>query len=169
MQFVPFVRNQAQETIPVSVEEMTAEDAARTEQEHWQTSWNSDFLSTARLERYAVRRNDELLALAAYEILEEELIVHIVYMESRPDSNPTLDSGKPKYTGIGQLLVAYGIKLSVDNGLTGDVVLEAKTTALAEHYKRDFGAVELPSFSSSAPRLLIADEAAKRIFFRYLQ
>ena len=63
-------------------------------------------------------------------------------------------------------MIAYGIKLSIDNGLAGDVVLEAKTTA--KHYERDFGAVRLPTFQSSAPRYLIADEAAKRSFFTYL-
>ena len=47
-------------------------------------------------------------------------------------------------------------------------MLEAKTTAVAKHYERDFGAVRLPTFQSSAPRYLIADEAAKRIFFTYL-
>ena len=65
-------------------------------------------------------------------------------------------------------MIAYGIKLSIDNGLAGDVVLEGKTTALANHYDRDFGAVRLPTFQSSAPRYLIADEAAKRSFFTYL-
>ncbi len=53
-------------------------------------------------------------------------------------------------------------------GLQGDVVLEAKTSDLARHYERDFGAVRLPMFESSTPRYLIADEAAKRIFFTYL-
>lgn len=85
-------------------------------------------------------------------------------MEAQPESNPTLDGGTPKYRGIGRLLIAYGIKLSIDSGLTGDVVLEAKTTSLAKHYEEDFGAVLLPTFQSSAPRYLIADEAAKRIF-----
>ena len=89
-------------------------------------------------------------------------------METQPGSNPTLDEGNPKYTGIGRLMIAYGIKLSIDNGLTGDVVLEAKTTSLARHYEKDFGAIQLPAFQSSAPRYLIADEAAKRIFFTYL-
>lgn len=65
-------------------------------------------------------------------------------------------------------MIAYGIKLSIDNGFAGDVVLEAKTTQLAQHYERDFGAVLLPALHSSAPRYLIADEAAKRIFFTYL-
>lgn len=95
-------------------------------------------------------------------------MVHIVYLEAQPESNPTLDRGQPKYTGIGRIMIAYGIKLSIDNGFAGDVVLEAKTTALAKHYEQDFGAVRLPVFQSSAPRYLIVDEAAKRIFFTYL-
>ena len=103
-----------------------------------------------------------------YIVLENALAVHIVYLEAQPESNPTLDEGRPKYTGIGRMMIAYGIKLSIDNGFAGDVVLEAKTTALAKHYERDFGAVRLPTFQSSAPRYLIADEAAKRIFFTYL-
>ena len=50
----------------------------------------------------------------------------------------------------------------------GDVVLEAKTTKLAKHYEQDFGAVQIPAFQTSAPRYLIADDAAKQIFFTYL-
>ena len=50
----------------------------------------------------------------------------------------------------------------------GDVILEAKTTALAKHYEKDFGAILLPTFQSSAPRYLIADDAAKQIFLTYL-
>lgn len=125
-------------------------------------------MNDGRFEKYAAKVGDELIALGAYELLENALVVHIVYMEAQPESNPTLDGGHPKYTGIGRMMVAYGIKLSIDNGLTGDVVLEAKTTKLARHYEKDFGAVLLPTFHSSAPRYLIADEAAKRIFFTYL-
>ena len=88
-------------------------------------------------------------------------------MESAPDSNPTL-TGSRKYSGIGRVLIAFGIKLSVDNGFGGDVVLRAKTTELEKHYAEDFGAVKLPSFDASAPRYIIADEAAKHIFFSYL-
>ena len=79
-----------------------------------------------------------------------------------------LDAGNPKYTGIGRLMIALGIKLSIDNGFAGDVILEAKTTALAKHYEKDFGAILLPTFQSSAPRYLIADDAAKQIFLTYL-
>ena len=59
----------------------------------------------------------------------------IVYMEAHPESNPTMDGGNPAYRGIGRLMIAYGIKLSIDNGFAGDVVLEAKSTRLAKHYE----------------------------------
>lgn len=169
MQFRSFVYDAMNRQVSVTVEPMTPQDAALTdEQPLWQTSWTSDFLADQGFEKYAARVGDELIALAAYEILPTALVVHIVYMEAQPESNPTLDEGILKYRGIGRLMIAYGIKLSIDNGFTGDVVLEAKTTSLAKHYEKDFGAVPLPTFQSSAPRYLIADEAAKRIFFTYL-
>ncbi len=169
MQFKPFVFNRENMQIPVSIDPMTQLDAQTTNLlPVWQTPWTSEYLAGDRFEKYAARAGGELIALGAYEILENSLVVHIAYMEAHPESNPTLDGGVPKYTGIGRLMIAYGIKLSIDNGFAGDVVLEAKTTELARHYERDFGAVRLPMFSSSAPRYLIADEAAKRIFFTYL-
>lgn len=169
MQFKPFVLNKTNKQIPISIMPMVQADAESTNLPPvWQTSWTSEFLTGDRFERYAAKAGDELIALGAYEILDNSLVVHIVYMEAQPESNPTLNNGDPKYTGIGRLMIAYGIKLSIDNGFAGDVVLEAKTTDLARHYERDFGAVPLPIFGSSAPRYLIADEAAKRIFFTYL-
>lgn len=169
MQFQPFVYDQEHRQVPVVIEPMTPQDAASTDAEPlWQTSWNSAYLADPRLEKYAAKVGDELIALAAYELLADALVVHIVYMEAQPASNPTRHGGAAKYTGIGRAMIAYGIKLSIDHGLTGDVVLEAKTTSLAKHYETDFGAIQLPTFQSSAPRYLIADEAAKRIFLPYL-
>ena len=169
MQFKPFVFNAMNQQVPVSIEHMLPSDAESTNLPSvWQTSWTSEFLAEDRFEKYAAKVNEELIALAAYEILQNSLVVHIVYMEAHPDSNPTMDGGNPAYRGIGRLLIAYGIKLSIDNGFAGDVVLEAKTTSLARHYEKDFGAIRLPLFESSAPRYLIADEAAKKIFFTYL-
>ena len=60
------------------------------------------------------------MTLGAYEISEDVVTVHIVYMESQAQSNPTL-AKSPKYHGIGRALIAYGIKLSVDAGFNGDV------------------------------------------------
>ena len=90
-------------------------------------------------------------------------------MEAHPKSNPTIAGKDRKYSGIGRLLIAQGIKISIDNGLYGDVVLEAKTDELARHYEDDFGAVKLPVYSADAPRFMIADNAAKNIFFSYLE
>lgn len=169
MQFKPFVFDRIGQQIPVSIVPMTRNDAESTNLPPvWQTSWMSEYLAQERFEKYAAKVGSELIALGAYEILNGSLVVHIVYMEAQPESNPNLEEGIPKYTGIGRLMIAYGIKLSIDNGFAGDVVLEAKTTELARHYEKEFGAVRLPMFDSSAPRYLIADEAAKRIFFTYL-
>ena len=169
IQFKPFVLGRMDRQVPASIEPMMRADAEATElTPAWQTPWTSEYLMTDRFEKYAAKVNGELIALGAYEVLAHSLVVHIVYMEAHPESNPTMDGGEPAYRGIGRLMVAYGIKLSIDNGFAGDVVLEAKTTRLAKHYEEDFGAARLPVFGSSAPRYLIADEAAKRIFFAYL-
>lgn len=169
MQFAPFVLDAGNDPVTVTMEPMSPADAAVTDQiPYWQTSWTSEYLSTDRFEKYAAKNGDELVALGAYEILENSLIVHIAYIEAQPQSNPVIAGSNPKYTGIGRLLIAFGIKLSIDHGFAGDVVLVAKTTQLAKHYEKDFGAVALPSFGN-APRYLIADESAKKIFFSYLK
>ena len=169
MVFVPFVVDSDNTPVTVDIHRMQMSEAEQTNHvPPWQTSWTSDYLMDDRFEKYAVVRGEELIALGAYEVQKASLIVHIVYLESQPASNPTIAGDRRKYKGIGRLLIAFGIKLSVDHGFGGDVVLEAKTPELVDHYVKDFGAVRLPSFSG-APRLLIADEAAKNIFFTYLR
>lgn len=170
MRFVPHVFDKAGNRINVDIVPMQTADAAHTDAEpKWQTSWLSEYISSDEFEKYAVKAGDELIALGAYEILQTSVVVHIVYMEAHPASNPTIAGKDRKYRGIGRLLIAQGIKISIDNGLQGDVVLEAKTSELARHYERDFGAVRLPVYSSDAPRFMIADDAAKNIFFSYLE
>ena len=101
--------------------------------------------------------------------LWDQVTVHIVYMESQAQSNPTLCE-RQKYHGIGRALIAYGIKLSVEAGFNGDVTLDAKTPELARHYERDFGALLIPGRErGAAPRYLICDEAARDIFVSYLE
>ena len=79
MRFVPYVYAKDSVRLPVVVKAMTATDVQRTNQPPlWQTSWTSDYLSDDRLEKYAVQINDD------------SLIVHIVYMEAQPESNPTI-------------------------------------------------------------------------------
>ena len=113
VQFTPFVWDQSGNHVPVSIEPMTKQDAVQTNfLPKWQTSWTSDFLQECNFDCYSAKVSDELIALAAYEILTDSLVVHIVYMEAHPESNPTMDGGDPKYTGIGQMLIAFGIKPS---------------------------------------------------------
>lgn len=77
-------------------------------------------MSEECFKKYAAKVGNELIALGANEILDNSLVVHIVYMEAQPESNQNLDNGRPKYTGIGRLMIAHGIKLSIDGGFAGD-------------------------------------------------
>ncbi len=170
--FAPYILSgQTHEPVPVIIDEMTPADAASTNQiPLWQTDWTSDFISNPDYLKYAVKTpSGELVALGAYEVLESALIVHIAYLESHPDSNPTLQKEHRLYHGIGRVLMAFGIKLSIDHDFGGDIIFEAKTPELARHYEQDFGALPLPAFDTDeAPRYLISGEAAKRIFLSYL-
>lgn len=78
MEFKPFIYNAKQEQIPVSIAPMTDADAQKTTSA-WQTAWTSDYLSDLRLEKYAAKLDEELIALGAYEILKNALVVHIAY------------------------------------------------------------------------------------------
>lgn len=149
---------------------MKKADAAQTVQDLvWQTSWLSDYIQAGKFEKYALKaKAGELVALAAYEILENDVMVHITYIESQPESNPTIVGHSKKYLGIGRVLIAYGIKLSIDHDCGGTVTIEAKVPELAEHYVRDFGAVPLPSFGG-APRFELSGEAAMNVFITYLK
>lgn len=170
MLFVPYVLDESQQKIKVDILPMSLEDAEITNQNpKWQTSWTSDYISNNKFDKYSVKINDKLIALGAYEISSSGLIVHITYIEAEPNSNPVFVGNDRMYYNIGKLLIAFGIKLSIDYGFGGDVELNAKTTKLAEHYEKDFGAVRLPSIPGVAPRYLISDDAAKSIFLSYLE
>ena len=68
----------------------------------------SEYIQSNSFEKYALKTADgELVALAAYEILENDVMVHITYIESQPQSNPTIVGQARKYHGIGRVLIAY--------------------------------------------------------------
>ena len=156
--FVPFIVDAGDnQKIGVQITRMKNTDAAQTDKEpHWQTCW------------MAKTTDGELAALAAYEILENDVMVHITYIESQPQSNPTIVGQARKYHGIGRVLIAYGIKLSIDHACGGTVTFEAKVPELAEHYVQNYGASPLPSFGG-APRYELSGEAAMKVFVMYLK
>lgn len=138
----------------------------------WQTDWNSAYLSVPTIDKYAVKSADgELLALGAYQIRGRKAYVYILYAESAPHSNPTMNQKvRRKYYGIGELLIAYGIKYSIDNGCRGDVVFDAKTDELARHYESDFHAKRIPTLTAGGPkRYMLADEDAWQLFSKFLK
>lgn len=154
--------------VPAVIRDAEQNDYIRTVQERWQTSWQSEFIQQKSLQKYAleVAETKELIGLGAYRDMPEGVLVYVEYLESAPHSNPTL-TGKRKYRGIGAVLLAYGIQMSIDYGYGGAIYLKAKTSEIREHYIRDFGAVP---FSRWNPYLLLIDgEAARELFFQYLQ
>lgn len=171
--FTPFVIQSCDgQPLYVKIEAATACDLNATYGvPPWQTDWDSEYLSNPAVSKYALKTpNGELIALGAYQIAGRRAYVYILYVESAPDSNPTItEKTNRKYYGIGEVIIAFGIKFSIDNGCRGDVVFEAKTDELAEHYANDFHAKPLPSLSGGGPkRFMLADEDAWMLFSKYL-
>lgn len=174
MEFRPFVISATTgEELPVQIIPAKEADLQVTRGiPAWQTDWTSQFLAAPSVNKYAVKAADEeLIALGAYQIRGRSAYVYIIYAESAPSSNPTITAkGSRKYYGIGELLIAYGIKYSIDNGCRGDVVFDAKTDELARHYETDFHARRVASLTSGGPkRYMLADEDAWALFSKFLK
>ena len=174
MYFSPFViQADTGKPIEVIVDAAETDDLEATHGvPEWQTDWTSEYLSAPGVDKYAVKTpSGELIALAAYQIRGRSAYVYILYAESAPHSNPTMNpKSERKYYGIGELLIAYGIKYSIDNGCRGDVVFDAKTDELARHYESDFHARRIPSLESGGPkRYILADEDAWQLFSKFLK
>lgn len=154
--------------VPATIRSATQVDFLKTVDEQWQTSWLSEFIQQDALEKYALELTDakELVGLGAYRDVPEGILVAVEYIESAPGSNPTLARSR-KFRGIGAVLLAFGIQLSIDYGYGGTIYLKAKTSEIREHYIRDFGAVP---FSRADPFMLLIDgEAAKDLFTQFLE
>ena len=174
MYFCPHViRADNGETVDVVIDVATRADLELTTgNPAWQTDWTSEYLSAPSVEKYSVKtESGELIALGAYQIRGRKAYVYILYAESAPHSNPTITHKEHRrYFGIGALLIAFGIKFSIDHGCRGDVVFDAKTDELAKHYEKDFHAKKVAKMESGGPeRFMLADEDAWMLFSKYLK
>ena len=173
MLFRPFVVDaKSGEKIYVEIVEASEADIVATSKDpKWQTDWSSNYLNSSGIDKFAIKSKEgELIGLGAYEIRGKQTYVFILYAESAPHSNPTMHARRDrKYYGIGRLLIANGIKYSIDNGCRGDVVFDAKTDELAKHYERDFMAKQIFRGGSGPKRFMLADEDAWRLFSEYLE
>lgn len=138
------VENATGKQIEIDIESATNEDLTSTK-EKWQSDWTSEFIRDPKLEKYAAKTDaGEIVALGAYREDDHGISVFIANIEAHPESNPTISTVR-KYAGIGRMMIAYGIQLSIDSGHGGIVTFEAKTDELYDHYIKDFHAV--PIFS----------------------
>lgn len=173
MQFIPYViRKSNSEKISVGIVPATQQDLAATKgNPPWQTDWESDYLAGLGINKFSMKlSNGELIAWGAYQIAGRKAYVYILYVESAPKNNPTMmSSGQREYYGIGEAMIAFGIKYSIDHGCRGDVIFDTKTEELARHYAKDFGAKRVPSGVNGGPkRFMLADEDAWKLFSKYL-
>lgn len=172
MYFVPYViQGDDGQPLYVRIEAATNEDLKATKESSWQTDWNSSYLSAKDIEKFSLKTSDgELIALGAYQAAGNKTYVYIIYLESAPHSNPTRKiREKRKYYGIGEVMIAFGIKYSIDKGCRGVVIFDAKTDELAKHYAEDFHALEVSGRSSGGPkRFMLADKEAWELFSKYL-
>ena len=174
MEFKPYViLAETGARIPVAIEPADESFLKMTRKEPlWQTDWTSEYLSAPSVDKYAVTSRDgEMIGLGAYQIRGRSAYVFILYAESAPHSNPTMHIRKDrKYYGIGELLIAIGIKYSIDHGCRGDVVFEAKTDELARHYESDFHARRVFGMRDGGPKCyMLADAEAWALFSKFLQ
>lgn len=83
-QFFPFIIEAAtQSHIEVTVTRMKKADAAQTVQD---PAWRTSYIQDPKFQKICIKdknRGGELVALAAYEILESDVMVHITYVESQ--------------------------------------------------------------------------------------
>ena len=161
-----YVISPAGDRIPVTMREAQKDDYEQTTY-GWQSNWNSAYIQQPQLKKYAMETTEthELLGLCAFHDMPESVLLFVTYMESEPGSNPNMTNCRA-YSGIGAVMLAFAIQLSIDNGYGGAIALKAKTSELREHYIQCYGAIP---FSHYDPFLLLIDgEAAQNLFVKYL-
>ncbi len=81
---------------PVNIDvDVAAKEDLKITKNGWQTVWNTDFILDPQKEKYVAKTEDgEIIALGAYRVREGSVAVYIAYIESQPESNPTLTKRK---------------------------------------------------------------------------
>ena len=172
MFFEPYlIRSEDGTRVSATIAPASRADLEQTRsQPRWQTDWTSEYLADPVIEKYALKtETQQLVALGAYRVIGRQAYVYILYLESAPSSNPTQTPHKKReYSGIGEVMLAFGIKFSIDSGCRGDILFEAKTDELAQHYARDFHARPVAGLPGGPKRFMLADEDAWHLFSKYL-
>ena len=110
-------------------------DELRNLQAHgWNFDWSDGELAYCNIYKLQIEDDKEIQGLVAAEVVRGAVYVHLA--ESAPHN---LVPNK-KYEGVGGLLFAIAIKLSLSMGFGGYAYFEAKNQQLADHYTNSFGA-----------------------------
>lgn len=105
--------------------------------------------------KMVIRGHNVIQGAVALERREDHVFVHLV--ESLPNARKELDF-------IGEHLIAFACKRSVEMGRDGFVMLHSKTNAgLISYYVNNIGARHL-----GGGHMIISDDVAKRLIMLYL-
>ena len=163
-----YVISPAGDRIPVTMREAQKDDYEQTTY-GWQSNWNSSYIQQPQLKKYAMETTEthELLGLCAFHDMPgKRVTVRKHIWRVRRAAIPNITTHRA-YSGVGAVMLAFAIQLSIDNGYGGAIALKAKTSELREHYIQCYGAIP---FSHYDPFLLLIDgEAAQNLFVKYLK
>jgi len=100
----------------------------------WKFNWETEFLNPYRnIFKLVLQKNIQIQGLICFEKKPDHIFMHLI--ETAPHN-----FGKTKkYLGVAGNLVAFGCKLSFENGFDGYMAFEAKTK-LINHYELTLGA-----------------------------
>ena len=126
---------------------------------HWDEAFDwSVYFGKPRIEAYkmVVTGNDEIQGAIALERRHDHVYIHLI--ESAPH-NRRIDK---VFDYIGEHLIAFGCKRSMDLGQDGFVAFQAKTK-LISYYERNMQAQHIRN-----GYMIISDTVAKRLIMLYL-
>ena len=100
----------------------------------WKFNWETEFLNPCRnIFKLVLQKDIQIQGLICFEKKPDHIFMHLI--ETAPHN-----FGKTKkYLGVAGNLVAFGCKLSFENGFDGYMAFEAKTK-LINHYELTLGA-----------------------------
>ena len=125
----------------------------------WKFDWKQE-LNQPQKQVYKLTTEKEpslIQGLVSLEIKEKDKFIFMYLIENAP-----FNIGKNKlYQGVCGNLIAFGCKLSVEQGFEGYLAFDSKT-ALIEHYKKALGAIHI-----GGQKMIIDNASAANLISKY--
>ena len=143
---------------PTEVSLVTKEDLAKIKREKtWLFDWNKEYKkANCQVYKLTIKNNTQIIqGLVCLEIMTDHVFMHLI-------ESAYFNRGAQKmYKGVMGNLVAFGCKLSFENGMDGCLSFVAKT-ALIQHYIDSLGAMLFGTRT-----MIIETKSALRLMQKY--